>query len=117
MSLRVTDDWATWIEEALPTLVMGNPTRYDMTLVISEQGPAIIVVLFSPGIIIGSTMHSVAVVPNPGGVTKETLEHILTGMVGALADERSRQAQMPPEAQIAAPAPSENGASHLRSIQ
>jgi len=101
MNLRLSDEWIGWIEETLPTLattLLGEErVRYEMTMMMTEQGPAMVVILFAPGVLLGTMTQSVAVCPNPAVVTQEGLEGIVKGLVEGLAAERTRQIQIGPQ--------------------
>lgn len=94
-TLRVSDRWIEWIEETLPGLALGDQITYEVTFILAEvapgqQAPAMLLTLFCPGVVLGTTSHTIAILPNPGGATKEGLTNILTGMVEQIRQERTR---------------------------
>lgn len=92
MSLRLTQEWVEWIDDFLPTITQDK-VRYDLGLVLNPENgaPAVVLTFFAPGPLLGTTMHSIAILPNPGNVAQENIQQVLRGMVEALAQERTKQ--------------------------
>ncbi len=89
-SLRVSTKIGTWIDEALPGLAMGEQIEWEMTPTMTPQGPAFAIVLFTPGMLLGTTVHSVAVLANPLALTEDGVQQVLGGMLEALRQERGK---------------------------
>ncbi len=119
MTLRLTDKWAGWIEEDLPPLLLGDKVEYELIPGLGQQGPAMLIVFYAPGPLLGTMMHAMSEVPNPGAITKENLAGVLRGMVDMLAQERTKQLSQGGSGPI--PHPSTNGGpvppgGHLRGM-
>lgn len=117
MTLRISDQWAGWIEEELPALAMGDDVSYELGMIMIQTGPemqapAMAVCLFTPGIVIGTRMHIMAVLPNLGAVDRDGIVGLLTGMLEGLRQQRSQQAQMPAQEPSGSPSAS-NGQGSL----
>lgn len=91
MTLRLSTKLATWIDEELPPLLLGDKAEFELVIAMGPQGPLVIVTLFAPGPVLGSTMLAVAQMENPAAVTKEGINQMLAGLIRMLADERTKQ--------------------------
>lgn len=119
MTLRLTDKWVGWIEEDLPILLLGDQVEYELIPGVGQQGPAMLIIFYAPGPILGTTMHAMAEVPNPGGINQEALGGVLRGLVDMLAQERTNQLRQ--AAQAPSPTHPVNGGpvppgGHLRGV-
>lgn len=91
MTLRLSTKLADWIDEELPSLLLGDRAEFDLSIVMGPQGPLAVVILFAPGPVLGTTMLAMAQMENPAGVTREGVNQMCAGLIKMLGDERTKQ--------------------------
>jgi hypothetical protein len=92
MSHRLTDRIAPWIDQAVDAHAGGDQVSFEMSLhQIPNGGFGLAVVLFMPGAVLGSIIHSVSIVGHPLGMTEEEAGGMVRSMIENLRMERSKQ--------------------------
>lgn len=95
MSKRVTDRLVPMVESAITLVSHGDDVTYDLTFVQMPNGAAAIFLgVFMPGIVLGTDISAAVVIPNPSGITEESILDVIPRLVEAMRLERSKQAQI-----------------------
>lgn len=92
MTNRLTERIAPWVEAAVEASSAGDPITWEMTLhQIPSGGFGIALVLMMPGPILGSVIHSVAIINSPLSYTEKEAGEMVRNQIGNIRAERSRQ--------------------------
>ena len=94
--MRLTTLVAEWIGPALERHSGGDPIMWDLTVTPTPNGVGLAVIMFMPGPVLGSVIHSTMVLPNPLGLNEEGADSLVRSMVEALRVERTKQLNQVP---------------------
>lgn len=91
MTTRLTRLVEAWVEDAIVKHSNGDKITWDVAIVATEQGPGLLFVTFMSGAILGTMIHSQAVIGNPAVITEADVDRMVSQMAEALRAERSKQ--------------------------
>ncbi len=92
MNGRLTRQIETWMDVALEKLSGQDQFVYELQFQ-PEPKPNVIVVMFLPGMILGTGIQNVIVIQDCLRVTESEIEDMVQTMIEALRQARSQQAQ------------------------
>lgn len=92
MSRRITDQIVTWFEESLDSHLLGDNATFDVSIVLTPQGPALLALVVMPSLVIGDTLQVAAMMPDPAGVSAEQVDRFVAEALEQIRNERSQVA-------------------------
>lgn len=97
MTTRVTRAWERWVETALGRYAVGDHAVWEAGLVVGQQGPMIVMTIWMPGPILGTTIQNTLTFGAPATQTEETVANAVRTAVAMMHEQRSRTlANLPP---------------------
>lgn len=106
MSKKLSEVISGWIEAEIERRGVDR-VLWDMTLMVTDEGPGYLFAMFSPGAVLGTYVHSTMMMKHIAAFTEDDAKSIVGEMIEALDRARSSQlaeAQQQAEAQGLDPA-------------
>lgn len=103
---RVSEVLTPWITAALREHVLGDRVLWESSLAMTPSGPAVLLVVYLPGLVLGTSIQGHIALTNPFAITRDAVYALVQQTLEALRAQRSQEAAMshdPP------PGPSLNG--------